>query len=173
MSAKKKKTKDAPRDRGGKIDRGAVAGGLASCLVLVMWAFVQLGPGASAGEGDAGNPAKPTRPATPSTVPNTEKPSVPVAPPVVEPAYKQEIRDAIALGKEGLSDFDEAIDWKEKVGGDPFKFANMVKEAGAKVTRAVMALESLKKDAKGDSASMKNIEEWIDYFDKKMPSNRK
>lgn len=170
MSAKKKKSKEEPRERGGRIDRGAVAGGLASCLVLVAWAFVQLGSDASAGsEGSE----KPTRPATPTTVPNQEKPKLPVAPPVVEPAYKQGIRDAIALGKEGLADYQEALDWKEKVGGDPFKFANMVKESGAKVTRSVTALESLRKEAKGDSAALKNIDEWVGYFDKKMPSNRK
>jgi hypothetical protein len=170
MSAKKRKSKDAPRERGGKIDRGAVAGGLASCLVLIAWAFVQLSDDASA---DSAGQEKPTRPPTPSTVPNQDNPSVPVAPPVVEPAYKQDIRDAITLGKEGLADFQEALDWREKVGGDPFKFANMAKESGAKVTRAVTALEALRKDAKGDSAAIKNIDEWVDYFDKKMPSNRK
>lgn len=168
MSAKKRK--DAPRESGGKIDRGAVAGGLASCLVLIAWAFVQLGDDASAG---ASGTEKPTRPPTPTTVPNQEKPSVPVPPPVVEPAYKQGIRDAVSLGKQGLADFQDALDWKEKVGGDPFKFANMVKESGAKVTRAVTALEALRADAKGDAAALKNIDEWVDYFDKKMPSNRK
>jgi hypothetical protein len=168
MSAKKKK--EVPRERGGRIDRGAVAGGLASCLVLIAWAFVQLGEDASA---SSTGEEQPTRPPTPATVPNQEKPSAPVAPPVVEPAYKQGIRDAIALGKQGLADFQEAVDWKEKIGGDPFKYANMVKESGAKVTRAVTALEALRKDAKGDSAALKNIDEWVDYFDKKMPSNRK
>jgi len=170
MSAKKKKGKDAPRERGGKIDRGAVAGGLASCLVLIAWAFVQISDDASAG---SSGKEKPTRPPTPTTVPNQEKPIVPVSPPAVEPAYKQDIRDAIALGKEGLEDYQDALDWKEDVGGDPFKFANMVKEAGAKVTRAVSALEALRKDAKGDSAAQENIDEWVGYFDKKMPSNRK
>jgi len=170
MSAKKRKSKDAPREGGGKLDRGAVAGGLASCLVLIAWAFVQFGDDASV---DSSGTEKPTRPPTPTTVPNQEKPSVPVPPPVVEPAYKQDIRDAIGLGKEGLADYQEALDWKEKIGGDPFKFANMVKEAGAKVTRSVTALEALRKDAKGDSAALKNIDEWVDYFDKKLPSNRK
>lgn len=165
MSAKKKKAKPDPA---GRIDRGTVAGGLAACLVLMAWAFVHLGTEASAGS----NPS-PERPPTPATVPNQEQPVAPTPPPVVEPAYKQEIRDAIALGKEGLDDYKKALDWNENVGGDPFRFANMVKEAGAKVNRAVMALESLKKDAKGDSAALKNIDQWVTYFDERVPSHRK
>lgn len=165
MSAKKKKAKPEPT---GRIDRGTVAGGLAASLVLIGWAFVHLGTEASAGSGST-----PERPPTPTTVPNQEKPVAPAPPPVVEPAYKQEIRDAIALGKEGLDDYKKALDWNENVGGDPFRFANMVKEAGAKVNRSVMALESLKKDAKGDSAALKNIDQWVTYFEERVPSHRK
>lgn len=165
MSAKKKKKKPQPA---GRIDRGTVAGGLAASLVLIAWAFVHIGKEASAGQTEA-----PTRPPTPTTAPNQEQPVAPAPPPVVEPAYKQEIRDAIALGKEGLEDYKKALDWNENVGGDPFRFANMVKEAGAKVNRAVLALESLKKDAKGDTAALKNIDQWVTYFDERVPSHRK
>ncbi|MAW59814.1 MAG: hypothetical protein CMJ94_03140 [Planctomycetes bacterium] len=167
MSAKKKKDKPS-RESGGMIDRGTVAGGLAACLVLVAWAFVHIGSSAEAGQGST-----PQRPSTPTAVPNQEKPPVVTPPPVQEPAYKQGIRDAIALGKEGLADFEDAVEWKEKVGGDPFKFANMVKEAGAKVTRAVVALESLRDEAKGDTAAQKNIDQWIKYFEERVPTNRK
>lgn len=165
MSAKKKKEKPEPS---GRIDRGTVAGGLAASLVLVAWAFVHLGSEASAGGSE-----QPERPATPTTVPQQEQPVVPAPPPVVEPAYKQEIRDAIALGKEGLEDQKKAFKWKEDVGGDPFRFANMIKEAGAKVTRSVVALEALKKDAQGDSVALKNIDQWIAYFEERVPSHRK
>lgn len=165
MSAKKKKKKSQST---GRVDRGAVAGGLAASLVLIAWAFVYIGQEPSAGQTEA-----PSRPSTPTAAPNQGRPAPPPPPPVVEPAYKQEIRDAIALGKEGLDDYKKALDWNENVGGDPFRFANMVKEAGAKVNRAVLALESLKKDAKGDSAALQNIDQWVTYFDDRVPSHRK
>lgn len=166
MSAKKKDKKEA-RSREG-IDRGTVAGGLAASLVLVVWAFVQVN-----GEARAKEDVTPTRPSTPTTVPNQEAPPVQLPPPPVEPSYKQEIRDAIALGKEGLKDFEKALQWKEDIGGDPFKFANMVDEAAAKVTRSVLALEALREEAKGDPVTQKNVDEWVAHFESKMPVNRK
>ena len=165
MSAAKKSKAVAPL---AWLDRGAVTGALAASLVGVAWGFVTL---------SSADPKEGTvRPNTPTTVPNQEQEtqvSDPAPAPQVEPAYKQGMRDAIKLGKEGLQDFEKALKWKEDIGGDPFKFANMVKEASAKVNRAILALESLRKDAKSDLRATEQIDEWVEYFRSKVPSNRK
>lgn len=163
MSAAKKSKAVAPL---AWLDRGAVTGALAASLVGVAWGFVTL----SSGDPKEGA----VRPNTPTTVPNQQQEiQVPAPTPQVEPAYKQGVRDAIKLGKEGLEDFEKALKWKEDVGGDPFKFANMVKESSAKVNRAILALESLRKDAKSDRRATEQIDEWVEYFRSKVPSNRK
>ncbi|MCH2100586.1 MAG: hypothetical protein MK209_01490 [Planctomycetes bacterium] len=161
MSAKKKSKSELVS----RIDRGTVAGGLAASLIFVAWAFVHIGMEVGASQGEA-----PTHLKVP---PTTQSQVHPAAPSVAEPAYKQKIRDAITLGKEGLDDYKKALDWNENVGGDPFKFANLVKESGAKVNRSVAALQSLRKDAKSDSAAVKNIDQWVEYFKKRSPSHRK
>lgn len=165
MTSSRRKQNKA--DRAPWVDRGAIAGSFAAAAVLGVWLLVTLGEREADGDGAASSPAQ-----TPPAVPQHAAPAPPP-----EPDPRQEVRtavsEAIALGKEGLQDFVDAETWREEVGGDPFHYANLVEQAKAKVTRAMVALESLRDEAQGDAATVKTIDEWLAYFEKKVPRRKK
>jgi len=167
MSAKQTRKEKSRKGSAPWLDRGAIMGGFAATVVLGLWLLVYLGER----EPEKETKPAPNRPETPSTLPAQADENLP--PKAVEPAYMQGIRDAIALGKEGIADSKDALKWNEEVGGDPFKFANMLEEAAAKVTRASTALEGLREDAKDDRAALKRIDEWQRYFDDNFPRRKK
>lgn len=149
------------------VDKGAFMGSFAAAVVLGLWAVVYFGE--QSDEQESQQDATP--PPTPVASSQQEDPELPPEP--VEPAYMQGIRDAIALGKEGIADSEKALKWNEEVGGDPFKFANMMEEAAAKVTRASTALDALRSDAEGDTTALKRIDQWVNYFDDNVPRRKK
>ena len=168
----RKKIKDKPK----LVDSGTVAGSMAAAAVLALWLFVEFssatpGDTNTSGEGDSG---------AGNTTSSSTTSEGDVAPPPVqyessEPAWKQDSRwdQSINLGEEGLQQADDAIKWNENVGGDPFYFANQIKEAGDKVGQSIRILQALKKDHADSPQAEKDIDKWLKYFERKLPRHSK